>query len=227
MPMKRKFTLIELLVVIAIIAILASMLLPSLQKARERAKESACVSNQKQLASAFIMYSNDFKGWLPPATMYMGSGSQRWSYFLGTLQYVRRPATGKAYLTMCPTWEPLGYIGPDYSYGVPCGSAENGGGVAGGDGAYGRKLDRLTQWDILLGDSARCGSGAGSGRQSAWINHRTTGAEGQTADRAVHFRHGGFSVANVAKRDGSVAGVRRNFINQGRRYLWTVRVTAD
>ncbi|MEN6302369.1 MAG: DUF1559 domain-containing protein [Armatimonadia bacterium] len=95
--MRRGFTLIELLVVIAIIAILAAILFPVFAKAREKARQSSCLSNVKQLGLAFQQYAQDYDERLP---MYVDS-----SYQFTTMAWyvVIQPYLKNTQVLMCPS----------------------------------------------------------------------------------------------------------------------------
>ena len=104
--MKRLFTLIELLVVVAIIGILASLLLPSLQRAREAAKTAVCISNSKQVNTGLQGYFADYDDLLPVDGRIYDTWGSFLDPYLGGTDYTRpihvsKPGMSKIW-SACP-----------------------------------------------------------------------------------------------------------------------------
>ena len=94
--MKKSFTLIELLVVIAIIAILAAMLLPALNGARERGRATSCLNQQSQLHRGFLLYAEDNNQFV--FTNFTTTGVVSWGKYLKEQKYIGVPG-----ILYCPT----------------------------------------------------------------------------------------------------------------------------
>jgi prepilin-type N-terminal cleavage/methylation domain-containing protein/prepilin-type processing-associated H-X9-DG protein len=96
---KRGFTLIELLVVIAIIAILASLLLPAISKAKEKGQRTKCTNNLRNMALALIMYADDNDSWIP-----RGNYPLWWKIFTPTLGGATVEDYAKVAIYKCPSF---------------------------------------------------------------------------------------------------------------------------
>jgi len=112
---RRGFTLIELLVVIAIIAILAAILFPVFARAREKARQTACLSNIKQLGLAVMMYAQDYDERLPRHCQQPASGANY------TWCKATEPYTKNAQIFQCPnmaTWRNEANMCGGYTYNL-------------------------------------------------------------------------------------------------------------
>jgi prepilin-type N-terminal cleavage/methylation domain-containing protein/prepilin-type processing-associated H-X9-DG protein len=102
---RRAFTLIELLVVIAITAVLAAILLPVFAQAREKARQTRCLSNGRQLSLAVLQYAQDYDEALPPSTNYAApifAPERVWGPIV--LPYLKNTEAG-----VCPSARGAGY----------------------------------------------------------------------------------------------------------------------
>ncbi|MBQ0105905.1 MAG: DUF1559 domain-containing protein [Armatimonadetes bacterium] len=103
--MKKGFTLIELLVVIAIIAILAAILFPVFAQAREKARQTSCLSNLKQIGTATMLYADDFDECLP---LILNNAEPQYSYYKAQAgypcQYYNLSAVQWGCLEKFPSW---------------------------------------------------------------------------------------------------------------------------
>ena len=116
MTRRRAFTLIELLVVIAIIAILAAILFPVFAKAREKARQSSCQSNEKQLLLGLIQYSQDYDERWPGRSM----NSEDYQWRLLVQPYLKSSQVFVCPSNTCSEWGTGGFMANTFRRSYAC-----------------------------------------------------------------------------------------------------------
>jgi prepilin-type N-terminal cleavage/methylation domain-containing protein/prepilin-type processing-associated H-X9-DG protein len=207
LSMKKKiFTLIELLVVIAIIAILASMLLPALNRARDKAKSISCMSNCKQLGLGFNLYVDDYSGFYIPYGAPVGGLGWWTTVMYKDLEYIPQS------ILKCPGMPGQYYWSdtyPHYGYN----SNHIGSNTRYGGGKVTAKQSNIKKPSetIVLADSYRY-TMAQSGMMRGYLYI----FDSTTTDYQPHERHNnGFNVVWV---DGHASWVKASLANKDLKY---------
>ena len=194
--MRRGFTLIELLVVIAIIAILAAILFPVFARAREKARQSACSSNLKQLALSMLMYVQDYDERFPGAYCALNpTGTGRW-------HTVVEPYIKNLQLFICPSEPDWVYVATSTRAGA---YGYNGYGTTGSNGLGWRYASASgpapSQWAPKLGQVMQPASMIMLGECATYYYEiRGYGGAGSTYGPSLRHNEG----SNVAHVDGHV-----------------------
>ena len=217
-PVRRNFTLIELLVVVAIIAILAAILLPALNKARDRAKSANCISHLKQSGQAHVAYAGDNRDLFLASRLGPNKPDieelQPWFYVLGEKAgYLPAAEFRKFSIWNCPTVM-RNEIGNNRTYGVPqiYDAARAPFGAKMASGFYMRSGKRMTSEDVMVADSLARDPAFPMIRKDVLSGaaHRHRGVERQfRGDRPASQRPGEYGVRRRTRRFRGAAVDRR------------------
>ena len=211
--MKKFFTLIELLVVIAIMAILAAMLLPALQQARERGKSTTCINNLKTIGTALMMYTGDYKGFFPAPYMKIAWRNGMYPYTGVDPQKIetwKKQSMKDSGVYYCPsdTWfGPQNVACYSYGYNTYLSSFNFDGGYSpqAQPTAYALKIDHVStpSQKIYIADHYNTALFNTILDQNCWPFWKTSVPVGNGINKGAWFRHS--NRGNFLKVDGHVS----------------------